>query len=66
MRQNEEFKTLNFWHEKSFVQTLEGAFNDDDNDDDNNYDDDGDNDDDDDEDDDDDGDSGDGHTRFDA
>ena len=64
MRQNEEFKTLNFWHEKSFVQTLEGAFNDD-NDDDNNYDEDGDTNDDD-EDDDDDGDSGDGHTRFDA
>ena len=62
MRQNEEFKTLNFWHEKSFVQTLEGAFNDD-NDDDNNYDEDGDTNDDDE---DDDSDSGDGHTRFDA
>ena len=65
MRQNEEFKTLNFWHEKSFVQTLEGAFNDDDKDnddeDDNNDDEDGDNNDDNDN-----GDSGDGHTRFDA
>ena len=60
MRQNEEFKTLNFWHEKSFVQTLEGAFNDDDDNDDE------DDDDDDNNDDDDDGDSGDGHTRFDA
>ena len=63
MRQNEEFKTLNFWHEKSFVQTLEGAFNDD-----NDDDEDGDNDDEDDDEDDnnDDSDSGDGHTRFDA